>query len=225
MRWEIISTKVEEAEAKNHRRKWLEVWLLHLYAYVLRLYPVAFRATFADEMLDVFTMTLREAVGASGILRVGGREALDLPANILDARRQFIQLTSSKAVWRARHVTRLSSMIFSFVILRSLFAPLVDQYTFAADGLRLSVFFVLLFVTSVSMLLSWRWERLWGLLTIASGIGVGSFLVFYFLYFHPAQVSLLGIALIGILWSLPFVTFGTLFYQLSFRPTRCEQLA
>jgi hypothetical protein len=106
-----------------------------------------------------------------------------------------------------------------------LFAPLVDQYTFAIDSLRLSVFFVLLFITSVSMLLSWRWERLGGLLTIASGIGVGSFLAFYILYFHPIQISLLGIVLIGIVWSLPFVTFGTLFYQLSFRPARCEQLA
>lgn len=225
MRWEIISTKVEEVEAKNQRRKWVEVWLLHLYACVLRLYPAAFRAAFADEMLDVFAMTLREAVGTSGLLKVVGREALDLPANILDARQQFIQLTSSKAVWRARQVTRWSSLTLSLFILHSLISPLVDKYTFAADGLRLSVFFALLFLTAVSMMLSWRWERLGGLLTIASGIGVGSFLAFYILYFHPIQISLLGIALIGILWSLPFVTFGTLFYQLSFRPARCEQLA
>ena len=225
MRWEIISAKVEEHETPSHRRKWIEALLLRIYAYVLKLYPAAFRTAFADEMLDVFAMTLREAVGTLGLLKVVGHEALDLPANILDARRQFIHLTSSKRVWQARQVTRLSSMIFSLVILRSLFAPLVDQYTFAADSLRLSVFFMLLFVTSVSMLLSWRWERLGGMLTIASGIGVGSFLAFYILYFHPIQISLLSIALIGILWSLPFVTFGMLFYQLSFRPARCEQLA
>ncbi len=225
MRWEIISTKIQGHESANHRRKWIEGLLLRIFAFVLRLYPAGFRLAFADEMTDVFAMTLREAVGTLGFLTVVWREAVELPANIIRVRQQSILLTSSISVWRARQVTRFSSMIFSFVILRSLFTPLVDKYTFAADSLRLSMFFVLLFVTAVSMLLSWRWERLGGLLTIASGIGVGSFLAFYILYFHPIQISLLGIALIGILWSLPFVTFGILFYQLSFRPTRCEQLA
>ena len=225
MRWEIISTQVQRQEDAKNRRKWVEAFILRVYAHLLKLYPAAFRAIFADEMTDVFAMTLREAMGIFGLLTIVWREVRDLPINIIRVRQQAVLLTSSKSVWRARQVTRWSSMIVSLVILQSLFKPLVDQHTFAADSLRLSVFFVLLFVTSVSMLLAWRWERLGGLLTIAIGIGVGSFLAFYILYFHPVQISLFGIALIGILWSLPFVTFGMLFYQLSHRPARWEKLA
>jgi hypothetical protein len=225
MRWEIISTQIQEDRGATNQHKWIQALVLRVYAYLLKLYPAAFRAAFVDEMTDVFAMTLREAMGTFGLLMVVWREVRDLPINIIRVRQQAVLLTSSKSVWRARQVTRWSSMIVSLVILRSLFSPLVAPETFAADSLRLSVFFVLLFLTSVSMLLAWRWEWLGGLLTIASGIGVGSFLAFYILYFHPIQISLLGIVLIGILWSLPFVTFGILFYQLSHRPARWEKLA
>jgi hypothetical protein len=64
-----------------------------------------------------------------------------------------------------------------------------------------------------------------GLLTIGSGIALGSFLIFYIGYFHPVEISLIGLILIGFFWALPFVTFGVLFYQLSQRPVIRVHLA
>ncbi len=201
--------------------KWIASLLIRLYAHSLRLYPAAFRADFADEMLDVFAMTLREARGTLAFLTIVWREVAYLPINIICVRQQKSEApTSSINVWRARHVTRWSSMILSLFILYSLINPFVSPQTFAIDGLRLSLFFVLLFFTSLSMLLAWRWERLGGLLTIGGGITLGAFLIFYIGYFRPAEISLIGLSFIGILWALPFVTFGVMFYLLSQYPVR-----
>ena len=213
----IESFKIN-ARSNKQSSNWIASLLIRLYAYVLKLYPADFRADFADEMLAVFAMTLREARGTLNFLKIVWREVAYLPMNIIGARqRKFRMPTSDTGVWRTRQVTRWSSLILSLLILHSLINPFVAPQTFAIDRVRLSVFFVLLFLTSVSMLLAWRWERLGGLMTIVCGIALGCFLVFYIAYFRPVEISWFGLTLIGILWSLPFVTFGILFYQLSQR--------
>ncbi len=206
--------------------KGISSFLIRLYAYALWLYPADFRVKFAEEMLDVFAMTLREARGILNFLTIVWREVAFLPMNVIQARqRKFRMPTSDRSVWRTRQVTRWSSLILSLLILYSLINPFVAPQTFAMDRVRLSIFFVLLLITALSMLLSWRWERLGGLLTIASGIALGAFLIFYIGYFRSAEISWMGLILIGILWALPFVTFGVMFYYLSQRPVAGVHLA
>ncbi len=206
--------------------KWISSLLIRLYACALWFYPADFRVKFEGEMLDVFAMTLREARGILNFSTIVWREVASLPINVIQARqRKFRMLTSDRSVWRTRQVTRWSSLILSLLILYSLINPFVAPQTFAMDRVRLSIFFVLLLITALSMLLSWRWERLGGLLTIASGIGLGAFLIFYIGYFRPAEISWIGLILIGILWALPFVTFGVMFYYLSQRPVAGVHLA
>jgi len=223
MRWEILSTQIHDQPAKKPR--WIEIILLRLFAFTLRLYPAAFRADFADDMLRVFAMTLRESPNTFTLLWIALREWLDLPTSILGAWQQVSTHASAITVWRARQVTRWSSLTFSLLILHSLISPLVAPQTFSVDGVRLGLFYVLLFLTAVSMLLAWRWQRLGGLLTIVCGIMLGSFLAFYIAYFYPVEVSWLGLALIGIGWALPFATFGFMFYQLSQLPAQSLRLA
>jgi len=206
--------------------KWISLLLIRLYAYALRLYPTDFRVEFGDEMLDVFAMAMRETRGILEFLAIVWREVAFLPMNVIDAhQRKFRMPTSERGVWRTRQITRWSSLILSFLILHSLINPFIAPQTFAMDRLRLSIFFALLFITATSMLLAWRWERLGGLLTMGSGIGLGLFLIFYIGYFRPVEISFIGLILIGILWALPFVAFGFMFYQLSHIPNRSRQLA
>lgn len=195
----------------------LTALLIRLYAFTLRLYPRSFRAAFADEMRDVFAMTVREAVMSNkwSLLVVLWREAISLPVNIVRVRFHQAYPTTELTLWRARQVTRWSSLTISLFILRHLIVSLSSPYTLALDGVRLSIFFVLLFLAAVSMLLAWRWERLGGLLTIVCGTALGAFLTFYIAYFHPVDISVVGLVLIGVLWSLPFVTFGLMFCHLS----------
>lgn len=209
----------------SHRvSKWISSLLIRLYAYALRLYPADFRLEFADEMQDVFAMAMREAKGTLEFLAIIWREVAFLPMNIIDEhRRKFGMPTSERGVWRTRQVTRWSSLILSLLILHSLINPFIAPQTFAMDRLRLSIFFALLFITAVSMILAWRWERLGGLLTMGSGIGLGAFLILYLGYFRPVEISFIGLILIGILWALPFVAFGFMFYQLSHMPTQSRQ--
>lgn len=206
---------------------WMIALLVRLYAFSMRLYPPAFRVDFAGEMLDVFSMTLREAhlISAWAVLVVLWREAVSLPVNIVRVHFQRSQPTTPITLWRTRQVIRWSSLTLSLFILRHLIVSLNSPQTLAIDGVRLSMFFVLLFSTSVSMLLAWRWERLGGLLTMVCGTALGAFLTFYIAYFRPAEISLIGLVLIGILWALPFVTFGMMFYHLSQRPVSYKCLA
>ena len=216
MRWEIISTHLQQADARKRRNR-IESLLLRVYAFALKLYPSAFRAAFADEMLAVFAMTLRETIGASGLMQVVWRELLDLPRNIISSRHKFpAQPANALTIWRTRQVIRLSSAILSLIMLHSLVQTLTTPQTILADALRLGLFYTLLFCTSVSMLLAWRWERLGGALTAGCGMAIGTFLTFYIGYFHPAEISLIGLILIGLLWMLPFVIIGLLFHQLSY---------
>ncbi len=226
MRWEVLSTRVQESDGKRNRRKRFEALLIRFYAALLRLYPAAFRTAFADEMLDVFGMTLREATSTFALLTLMWREFAALPADLMCARRRpSTFLTKPKTVWRARQVTRWSSLTLSLFMLYSIIQTLLRPNPFALDAIRLGMFFALLFLTSMSMLLAWRWERKGGLLTMAGGIAVGCFLTFYIGYFHPVEVSLLGLLLIGLLWALPFVTLGMLFCQLSQCPVKQMDLA
>ena len=216
----IDSYKITPEQPTAHSRpNRFTALLIRLYAFTLRLYPASFRATFAEEMRDVFAMSIREAqfVSVWALLGVLWREVIHLPANILHARFRRLKPVQGSTIWRARQVTRLSSLIISLLILQHLVISLSSPDTLALDGVRLSMFFVLLFLTAVSMLLAWRWERLGGLMTMVCGTALGAFLTFYLAYFRPVEISVVGLALIGILWSLPFVTFGFMFYHLSQR--------
>lgn len=221
MRWEVLSTRIQESGEKGNPRKRFEALLIRLYAAMLRLYPATFRTAFGDEMRDVFAMTLREATGTFALLTLMWREMIALPMNLMAARhRPATFFANPKTVWRARQVTRWSSLTLSLFIIHSIIQTLLRPNPFALDAIRLGMFFVLLFLTSVSMLLALRWERLGGLLTMIGGIAVGCFLTFYIGYFHPVEVSVLGLLLIGLLWALPFVTLGMLFCQLSQCPVK-----
>ena len=59
-----------------------------LYRAALRLYPAAFRARYADEMVRVFGEGWRDAqsAGSTGVLRYGSRTGLDLFASALRER-------------------------------------------------------------------------------------------------------------------------------------------
>ncbi len=216
MRIESFKITPQAANGRPHPSKYIANVLIRLFGWALKLYPSNFQAAFADEMLHVFAMTVRETSSTFALLIIGWREVLDLPINIMRARQKSAPLlTSPIRVWRARQVTRWSSMILSLFMLHNLISTFSNPQALYIDQLGLGLFFTLLLCISVSMLLAWRWEWLGGLLTMGSGIALGFFLIFYIGHFRPVEVSMIGLSLIGILWALPFVTFGAIFYQLS----------
>src|SRR4051812_39825053 len=83
MRWGMISTRIQEREVARKPSNWIETLILRVYAWALKLYPAAFRAAFADEMLDVFAMTLREANGCFVLLLVLWRELFSFPLSLI----------------------------------------------------------------------------------------------------------------------------------------------
>ncbi|MBI5304972.1 MAG: hypothetical protein HY868_22765 [Chloroflexi bacterium] len=74
-------------------------WLVRLYAWLLCLYPRAFRDEFADEMRAVFAETLADAARAGDRARLGAawRELRDLPRALL------------RAHWRARRNANMNT--------------------------------------------------------------------------------------------------------------------
>ena len=102
---------------------------------------------------------------------------------------------------------------FLLSTLRVILSPSYNLYTQAIP------FVVMLFITSVSMLLAIRWERFGGLLTGGGGVALGLFMGVYISQMATeAEGSILVLVLMGTLWMLPFVIFGALFYQLSQHP-------
>lgn len=211
MRVESFQITNQITKGRPQPSKWIEL-LVRCYAFALQLYPQSFKASFADEMLCVFAMTLREASSVWIIIQIICREVLEFPMNLF--RQHAPCLYEPRNIWRTRQVTRWSSLILSLFMVRGMFF-LFSERDFAPEGIA---FFTLVSLTLLSMLLSWRWERIGGLLTMGCGVVLAFFLIFYIAYFRPVEVSFIGLTLIGILWALPFFTFGVLFYKLSYQP-------
>lgn len=203
----------------------IERFTMRAYGHLLKLYPADFQAEFGEEMQMVFALAVAEAARHSNhvLLAVIGREVRDLPLGVMreyqreQARRRATELrvnANDKRVWRARLVTRLSSAVLSLLILASLVPSLQFSTSLNWMSTSIGIFFLLLFMTAINLLIAWRWEQAGGLMSIGSGLGMGVFMAAYIHTLASAQISLMGMILIGVLWALPFVIFGVLFYKL-----------
>ncbi len=189
---------------------------IRLYTYLLKLYPVSFREAFADEMQEVFALTLRTAIGVSRMaaLWVVVCELWQFPLSLWRVRRDASSRMSAvdRRVQQARWFVRIIAALLGTFLLSTLRMILSPSYNFYPQAIPFVLF---LFVTSVSMLLAIRWERLGGLLTGSGGVSLGIFMGLYLSQIAtPAECSAIAIVLIGTLWMLPFVIFGALFHQL-----------
>lgn len=202
---------------KPARPYMLTTLLIRLYAFTLCLYPRSFRATFADEMLDVFAMTVREAESVLGVLGIFSRELMYLPFSLWQVRHQaFRQLsaTSQKRV-QARLAVRIVGALLGMFLLSTLsvlFSPSYHIYTLAVP------FAAALFAATVSLLFGVAWGRVGGILTLISGAVMGICMTLYLYVIAVDQLGIVAVALIGLIWALPFLIFGLLFYQLSQPP-------
>jgi hypothetical protein len=190
---------------------------IRLYAYLLKLYPASFREAFGDEMQEVFALALLTAFGVSQMAAVWVvvRELINLPLSLWQIRRDaFNQMSAiDRRVEQARWFVRIIALLLGTFLLSTLRLILSPSYNLYPQAIP---FVLLLFVTSVSMLLAIRWERLGGLLTGGGGVALGIFMGLYLSQIATsAECSAIAIVLIGVLWMLPFVIFGALFHQLS----------
>lgn len=188
--------------------------LIHFYAITLKLYPSAFRAAFAEEMLDVFTMTVRESRGNWALLGVISRELGDLPFSLWQARhRAYHQLPASvQRVQQARLTVRIVASLLALFLLSTLTTLLSPAYNLHAPAVP---FVATLFIAVVSMLIGILWGRVGGILTILSGAGIGFCMTLYIYVMAVDKLGIILTVLIGLLWALPFLIFGLLFYHLS----------
>ena len=217
MRWEIINTKIEVSENAKNRRRWVEGLLLLLYAFVLKLYPAAFQAAFADEMEDVFAMTLREASGFSGLMFILWREVALLPISVMAVRWQaYNRLPPSvRRIQQIGWFVRIMGGLLSLFLLSTLRVILSPSYNLYAQAVP---FVVALFMACISMLIGLCWGRVGGLLTIASGAAFGCCMSLYLYVMAAASIGIIATVAIGVVWALPFLIFGLLFYELSRKP-------
>lgn len=190
------------------------------YSYLLKLYPAAFRDAFADEMLDVFALSFGAALSKShwSAAWVVVHELWSLPLSLWHARRDSFQRMSASArrVQQARWFVRIIALLLGTFLLSTLRVILSPSYNLYTQAIP---FVALLLLTSVSMLLAIRWERLGGLLTGGGGVALGIFMGLYLSQIATSvECSAIAIVLIGTLWMLPFVIFGALFHQLSQHP-------
>lgn len=188
--------------------------LIRLYALMLRLYPGAFQAKFAGEMCDVFAMSLRNAHGTAALCAVIAREVACLPIAVWQVRQQaFAQLP--KAVQRQHHIriiVRLAGAVlagFLLMTLNAIFSPSYHLYAAAVP------FAVALLAATISLLLGVFWGRLGGILTLCTGAVMGCCMTLYVYLMGVEKLGIVATVFIGILWALPFLIFGILFYELS----------
>jgi hypothetical protein len=135
-----------------------------VYRWMISLYPRAFRADYADELLGVFEQAVQEAArrGVGSVLAVGLRELADWPINLLvehahqkgkDMKRPRRSEAEELRIarWIARRASIFLTVLFGIVILIS------EQ-----PGL----FIVTFLAMTVSLGLAWRREQMGGTLTI-----------------------------------------------------------
>ena len=217
MRKIVFNAETRRLKDSERNSKWIEGLILHVYAAALRLYPAAFRAAFADEMKAVFAITIGETSGQMGFMWVLWREVCGLPLSLIAVYRQaHAQLP---AAIRRRHNTRwfvriMGGMLSVFLLstLRVIVSPSYHLYVQAVP------FVIALFIACICMLIGLCWGRVGGLLTIASGAAIGCCMSLYVYIMAVAEVGFAATVLIGLIWALPFLIFGILFYELSKQP-------
>jgi len=146
------------------------IWI---FSKLLRLYPGHFYASFAGEMLDVFSEAITESAqgGFTPVLRFWSRELAELPLALIsqhfyDRRKQAMQLLrydNQHEIGAVRSVARVLSILTGgFVVMLYLFNDdLRAEPTPPSVMLGLLPFF---------MLIAWRWERFGGLLTMFGSV-------------------------------------------------------
>ena len=184
-----------------------------IYARLLRLYPPGFRAEFGDEMRAVFASALADAA-ASGLwatICLSLREMVTLPRNIIQAaRREGRHRTCAYRVYRTRWIARYNAIWFGGLILVIALQRLLRSGEM--DALR-----AMQMLIATSLVLAWRWERLGGLIAVIGGTllcGLGLLGG----YWSGQGDTLLAqglVMLVGALWGMPYVLFGSLFLYVS----------
>jgi hypothetical protein len=140
-----------------------------IFALVLKLYPRHFHETFADEMLEIFTLAAGEASqdGIIPVVKYLLRELAELPIALLlehlyQRRKQsmgLLQFNSLDEMRVARWVARCTSLLIGgFVLLVFLFNEDVRQDPTPPT--------LILGALSLLVLVAWRWERVGGSLTL-----------------------------------------------------------
>jgi hypothetical protein len=181
----------------------------------MRSLPRAFYAAFGPEMVDVFAETLQDAArqGAGAVLRVLLREGLDLPlvlalAHVRERRKPMLhwEFETERDVRMVRWMARGLALLFAaFILSIFLFNEDVRQ--------DLNPPTLILGLLALSLLLSWRWERWGGLLTLA---GVPLFVASVLVTWLGAGAGwLLAMAGIAALTSLPPLIVGWMFLSLA----------
>ncbi len=188
---------------------------LCLFTYLLQFYPTAFQSTFADEMCAVFGMALSESVGQMELIRIMFRELILFPLSLIATHRAaYNQLPApirrqKNIVWFVRIIGGMLGLVLLATIQR-LLSPSYNLYPQAVP------FVIALFVASASLLFALRWGRVGGLLTIISGVAVGCCMTLYVYVMGLDEVGIVGTVFFGLVWALPFLIFGILFYELSY---------
>ncbi|MCA0457773.1 MAG: hypothetical protein LCI00_27660 [Chloroflexi bacterium] len=216
MRIDSFKITPEQPVSRGSHPDRLTALLVRLHTLALRLYPAAFRTTFADEMTDVFAMTIRHANSLAALCMIVLRELAGLPIAVWQVRRQaFAQLPPT--LQRLRHIQTAVRIvaallgIFLLSTLQAVFSPAYNLYALAVP------FAVALLLATVSLLISVLWGRVGGILTFLSGVAIGCCMTLYIYIMGVEQLGLVMVVFIGLLWALPFLIFGSLFYQLSYR--------
>jgi len=198
----------------------LTALMIRLYRWTIRLYPRAFRTDFADEMLAVFELTLRNAAcqGVWPALMVGFREIADLPINLLleymhqkeNAMKQPYR-TSVQDIRIARLIARISSLCLTLLFI--IIILVTSQPT---------IFTVTILAMTVSLFIAWRWEKLGGLLTISFVIACAVLVAVDGMRAFPdlslPVMILWGVGcMVGVIvfWVLPYLLLGWLFVSIS----------
>ncbi|MBC7815223.1 MAG: hypothetical protein H7175_28960 [Burkholderiales bacterium] len=187
------------------------IFILRLYAGLLRLYPRQFRDAYGDEMLAVFAAAVEDArqrgCGAFSLLIV--RELRDLPFNLV---REYLHARTlamppevakfRRARWWARVFSLLSALFFTWIY------TLLFVRQFAPQAMPAMILvYVLLFCT----ILAWVQERHGGLLLMVCGALLG--LSFGYASLASGMQPLHAVV-VALTYPLPYWLFGVIFLML-----------
>jgi hypothetical protein len=181
------------------------VWL---YPHLLKLYPGRFYATFAEEMVDVFTLSVQETAqqGIIPLLRLLVSELAELPVTLIAERvyerRKRSMMLLEHGTSREIHFARWIARGLSLVTLGFMLAIAMLNEDFLTDITPPTVILAILFLFT---LLAWRWERVGGILTM-------SLTPFFFLSILVENSNSVG--LITPFWVLSLLAAGSAFYFL-----------
>lgn len=140
-----------------------------VYARVLRLYPAQFVSEFAEEMVEVFVLSVSDAAqrGIVPLMSVIMREVGDLPVNLLlvhifewrKKKMVVMKYDSEREVAAVRWVARILSLIVALLVISVVIFNEDVRQNPTLPTLALGF-------TTILMLASWRWERIGGMLTM-----------------------------------------------------------